>query len=149
MKRLLAVLAVAVVLATGVSFALSRWFVVHRPPTAAMIHNPDWLRRELKLTDAQAREVEKLETAFRARLDAACAEHCAARMALGAEIARPSPDPEKCRAHVEKMNAVAAEAERATLEHILKVRSLLDEPQARRYSSIIREQVCNMPMGAP
>jgi hypothetical protein len=149
MKRLLSILAVAVVLATGVSFALSRWFMVRKPLTAAMIHNPDWLRRELKLSAAQAREVEKLETAFRAKLDAACAEHCAARMALGAEIAKPSPDIEKCRVHVEKMNALAAEAERATLDHILKVRSVLDEQQAQRYSSIIHDQVCNMPMGAP
>lgn len=148
MKRLLPALAVVVVLATGVSFALSRWMMI-RQPTAASLHDAAWLKRELKLNDAQAGEVEKVETAFRARLDAACATHCAARMALGDEIAKPKPDTEKCRTNVEKMNAVQAEAERATLDHILKVRSLLDEQQAQRYSSIIRRQVCSMPMGTP
>ena len=68
---------------------------------------------------------------------------------MGEEIAKPKPDIEKCRTNVEKMNAVQSEAERATLDHILKVRSLLDEQQAQRYLSIIRQQVCNMPMGAP
>jgi Spy/CpxP family protein refolding chaperone len=149
MKRLLSALVVIVVLATGMSFALSRWFMVRQPPTAAMIHNPEWLRRELKLTDAHAREIEKTETAFRAKLDSDCATHCAARMALGEEIAKAQPDIEKCRANVEKMNAVQAEAERATLDHILNVRSLLDEQQAQRYASIIHQQVCNMPMGTP
>ena len=49
----------------------------------------------------------------------------------------------------EKMNAAQAEAERATLQHILKVRSLLTDKQARRYAAIIHNQVCNMPMGIP
>ncbi len=47
------------------------------------------------------------------------------------------------------MNAVQADAERATLEHILKVRALLNEEQAQRYSALVRNQVCNMPMGTP
>jgi hypothetical protein len=47
------------------------------------------------------------------------------------------------------MNAVQAASERATLEHILQVRALLDKPQAQRYSALIRDQVCNMPMGTP
>jgi predicted negative regulator of RcsB-dependent stress response len=148
MKRLIPALAVVVVLATGVSFALAHWTMT-RQPTAANLHDAAWLKRELKLSDAQAVEIGKSETAFRAQLDAACASHCAARMALGKEIAKPKPDPEKCRAAVEKMNAVQTESERATLDHILKVRTLLDEQQAQHYSKLIRDQVCNMPMGAP
>ena len=148
MKRLLPALAAIVVLATGVSFALARWTMT-RQPTAANLQDVAWLKRELNLSEAQAVETEKIGAAFRAKLDAACATHCAARMALGEEIAKPRPDPEKCRAAVEKMNSVQAECERATLGHILKVRSLLDAQQAQRYSALIRDQVCNMPMGAP
>jgi Spy/CpxP family protein refolding chaperone len=146
MKRLLPALAVIVVLATGVSFVLMRW-TMSRQPTAVNPHDTGWLKHELKLADTQAAEIEKLEVAFRKQLDAACAEHCAARMALGDEITKS--DAAKCRAAVEKMNAVQADSERATLEHILKVRSLLNDQQAQRYSALIRDQVCNMPMGAP
>jgi Spy/CpxP family protein refolding chaperone len=144
------VIGLVTVLATGVSFSLAHWMARRtQPPTTANIHDPAWLKRELTLSDSQAREIEKLETAFRATLDSACAAHCAARRALGEQIAKPQPDVEKCRACVEKMNAVQADAERATLDHILQVRALLDEQQAQRYSSIIHQQVCNMPMGAP
>jgi len=146
MKRLLPLLAIIAVLATGVSFALMRWTMA-RQPTAANLRDTGWLKRELKLTDAQAAEIEKVEAVFRQQLDAACAEHCAARAALGEEITKP--DVAKCRAAVEKMNAVQADSERATLEHILKVRSLLNEQQAQRYSTLVRDQVCNMPMGSP
>lgn len=148
MKRFLPALALIVVLATGVSFALSHWMMT-RQPTAANLHDAGWLKRELQLNDTQTAEIAKVETAFRANLNAACAKHCAARMELGDEIARSKPDIEKCRAAVAKMNAVQAESEQATLEHILKVRTLLDESQAQRYSALIRDQVCNMPMGAP
>jgi len=147
MKKVLTLIAIVVVCATGVSFALAHWMMA-RQPTTANLHDSAWLSRELKLTDAQAREVGKLEGVFRARLNAACVTHCAARMRLGEDIAQSKPDVEKCRAQVEKMNAVQAESERATLEHILKVRSLLNEQQAQRYSALVRDQVCNMPMGA-
>jgi Spy/CpxP family protein refolding chaperone len=142
-------LALVVILATGVSFALSHWLAARQPVTAGMIHNPAWLARELKLSDTQAREVEKLETGFRDRLAAACVRHCDARMALGDELATAQPDVAKCREWVEKMNAVQAECEQMTLDHILKVRALLDSRQAQQYSALIRDQVCNMPMGAP
>ena len=147
MKRLLTVFAVVIV-ATAVSFGLVRWTMA-RQPTSANLHDTAWLTRQLNLTDAQAVEVQKIEAAFRVKLDVACGTHCSARMALGDEIAKPKPDTEKCRAAVEKMNAVQADCERATLEHIMQVRSLLDEHQAQRYSTLIRDLVCNMPMGAP
>ena len=148
MKRAL-VLAAVVILATGLSFALSHWMTARQPVTATMLHDPGWLKRELNLTDKQAREVEKVEKGFREQLNAACIRHCDARMALGDELAKAEPDVAKCREFVEKMNGVQAECERATLDHILKVRALLDEKQAQEYSALIREQVCNMPMGAP
>jgi Spy/CpxP family protein refolding chaperone len=146
MKRFLPALAVIVVLATGVSFALARLTMAHRP-TAANLSDTGWLKRELNLTDEQTTGIAQLEAEFRTQLQKACTDHCAARMTLGEELVKP--DTAKCRAAVEKMNAVQAESERATLEHILKVRSLLNEQQAQRYSALVRDQVCNMPMGAP
>jgi Spy/CpxP family protein refolding chaperone len=146
MKRLLPALALIVVLATGVSFALARLTMTHRA-TSANLRDTGWLKRELNLTEEQTAAIAKLEEDFRTQLSKACAEHCAARMTLGEDLAKP--DAAKCRAAVEKMNAVQADSERATLEHILKVRSLLNEQQAQRYSALVRDQVCNMPMGAP
>ena len=150
MKRLLILIAGVAVFAAGVSFGVARWMTARAPrPTASDLHNLTWLKRELHLTEAQAREIENLERAFRGRLNAACTAHCDARMALGDELAKAKPDLERCHDWVEKMNAVQAESERATLEQILRVRALLTDQQAQRYSALIRDQVCNMPMGAP
>ncbi len=150
MKKTLLMVAVVTLAGTALSFAVARWMTCRTQTQAALhVHDAAWLKRELNLTDAQAREVDKSEREFQSQMDSFCATHCAARFVLGDELAKATVDPEKARASVEKMNAVQADAERTTLAHILKVRSLLTEQQAQRYSSIIRDQVCNMPMGAP
>lgn len=150
MKRVLALVIVVALVSTGLSFAMSRWLMNRRPAQTTMnIHDTAWLKRELSLTEAQAADVEKLEHEFQTKLDAACTEHCAARFALGDELKKATPDTEKARADVERMNQVQAGAERATLDHILKVRALLTNEQAQRYSAIVHDQVCSMPMGTP
>jgi len=150
MRRILALMAVVAVVSTGLSFAMSRWFASQgQPQMVRNIHDAAWLSRELNLSETQRREVEALEKDFQLKLNASCGAHCAARFALGDELAKPKPDIEKARADVERMNQVQAEAERATLEHILKVRALLTGEQARRYSAIIHDQMCNMSMGTP
>ena len=85
----------------------------------------------MKLDDAQSRAVAKLEAEFKTQLDRLCATHCAARFTLGDELMKPNVDVEKCQACVEKMNAAQAEAEQATLAHILKVRALLNDEQVQ------------------
>ena len=150
MKRILVLIAVVVVGSAGLSFAIARFVAGQRPsPPVVRLHDATWLTRELKLNDEQARAVTKLETEFKRQLDAMCATHCAARFALGDELMKANVDVEKCKACVAKMNAAQAEAEQATLAHILKVRELLSDEQAKLYSSIIHKQVCTMPMGAP
>jgi Spy/CpxP family protein refolding chaperone len=143
-------LAALVAVTTALSFAVARWTTVHGQPAAAVnLHDPAWLKRQLDLSDAQAAQVEAAEKEFQKSLGAFCAAHCAARMALGDELAKPEPDLATARADVEKMNAVQADSERATLAHILKVRALLDPGQAQRYSAMVHDQVCTMAMGTP
>jgi Spy/CpxP family protein refolding chaperone len=150
MRKTVLTIAALVVAMTALSFAVARWTAMHCQPAAPVnLHDPAWLKRQLNLSEAQAAQVEAAEKDFQKSLDAFCAAHCAARMALGDELARPAPDPDKARAAVEKMNAVQADSERATLAHILKVRALLDPQQAQLYSAMVHDQVCTMPMGTP
>ncbi len=150
MKRILALVAAVVVISTGLSFAMSRWLISRgQLQTIVNIHDTAWLSHELSLSEAQRRDIEKLEEDFQSKLNASCATHCAARFALGDELMNSKPDVGKARADVDRMNRVQAEAEQATLEHILKVRALLTNEQARRYAAIIHDQVCSMPMGTP
>jgi Spy/CpxP family protein refolding chaperone len=151
MKRLLLISAVVIIAGVAaLSFPVARWLMRHGAVHATTMHVQDtgWLKRELRLTDEQVREVGKLEAELRAKLEACCKSHCAARFGLGEEIAKPAPDAEAAKTCVERMNAAQADAERATLEHILKVRMLLNAEQARRYADILRRQVCGVcPLG--
>lgn len=148
MKKTLTALAVLTLIVTAVSFGVARWSVrCAMAQPAVNLDDAAWLKHKLNLTDAQARDVEKTEAEFRAQLNSFCVAHCSARMALGDELAKSKPDPDKCSGFIEKMNAVQADAERVTLAHILKVRSLLNEQQAQRYSALIHDQVCSLPMG--
>ena len=150
MKRILVLMAVVAVVSVGLSFGMSRWLIrCGQPQTLVNIHDTAWLSHELGLSESQKRDIETLEKDFQSKLNASCAAHCAARFALGDELMKPKPDTERERADVERMNQVQAEAERATLEHILKVRALLTDEQARRYSAVIHNQMCSMPMGTP
>ena len=149
MKKTLIALAVLTLVVTAVSFGVARW-AVHCAMAAPTVNMNDtaWLKRELNLSDTQARDVEKAEAEFRTQMDSFCAAHCSARMALGDELAKSKPDPDKCSSFIEKMNAMQADAERVTLAHILKVRALLNEQQAQRYSTMIHDKVCSLPMGS-
>ena len=149
MKKMLALVAVVIVVSAGASFGVARWVAARRPAAPVVrLQDTAWLQQQLQLTADQARQIDHRAAAFQARLDELCARHCAARVALGDELMKSRVDPDQCRACVEQMNAAQAEAEQATLAHILQVRALLTDAQARRFSALIRTQVCSMPMGA-
>ena len=149
MKKTLLTLAVLTLLVMGISFGVARWSVrcTMSEPTVNL-NDTMWLQRELKLTDAQSAEIAKLEKDFSARVESCCEKHCSARFALSEELAKPQVDLAKAGACVERMTAAQAESERATLDHILRVRAALTSEQQQRYAKLVSEQVCTAcPMG--
>lgn len=146
MKTTLLAIAVAALVATGLSFGTARWFAGRQKAHPAMptVNDVEWLKRELRLNDSQVGELKKYEAEFQQKFNALCTAHCDARLALGNELAKSSPDPQQARVCVDRMNTAQGEVERATLEHILKVRAVLTEEQAQRYGKLVRDQVCSM-----
>ncbi len=149
MKNTILAVAIAAVLATGVSFVAGHWIVSrHHLHAAHSTHDVAWLTRELDLTTTQARGVEACERDFRTEMETFCSAHCGARFALGEELAKPKPDLEKARAQVEKMNALQADVEHATLDHIARVRALLTPEQGEEYGSMLHHEICSAcPLG--
>jgi Spy/CpxP family protein refolding chaperone len=149
MKKTFFGIAALMLLAAGMSFGIARWLTCrHEHGVSINLHDAAWLKGALGMTPSQFAEVEKCEREFRVKMESSCAAHCAARFALGEELAKPKPDLEKARACVEKMNTVQADAERTTLEHIWKVRALLTEEQGQRYAAMIYHEVCTAcPLG--
>jgi hypothetical protein len=143
MKNLLALLAVTALVA-ATAFGVARW-LRSRP---LELHDTAMLRRELKLTDAQAVEVAKLEADFQKRLADCCAAHCAARGDLAESLANPTKAADACT----RMCAAQNDSEKAALDHILKVRVLLTPEQQHRYTALVQQQLsgaCTMRLHKP
>jgi len=148
MKRTLTALAILTVLVAGLSYGVANWCVRRVTETVVDLNDTPWLKRELKLTDAQSAEIEKLNKEFSARIQHCCDEHCGARFALSEELVKPQVDLAKATACVDRMAAAQSESERATLDHILKVRAELSPGQQQRYGALVSKQVCTAcPMG--
>ena len=112
------------------------------------LNDTAWLKHELKLTDAQSAEIGKLEKEFGAKVEHCCETHCGARFMLSEELAKPQVDLAKATACVDRMVAAQSESERATLDHILRVRAVLSPEQQQRYAALVSKQVCTAcPMG--
>ena len=135
------------------AFALTRGLVCARSgPGLERLQEATFLRRELALTDAQAREVSRLQAALGAKLAECCARHCAARASLGPALASEMNASETAHPVVEEMAQAYAESEFATVKHIRRVRELLDPAQRRRYDQLLANCVCGtctMPAGRP
>lgn len=150
MKKTLTALAVLTVAVAALSFGVARWSVRHAVAMEPIIdlNDTNWLKHELKLTDAQATEIEKLDKGFLAQIEGCCEKHCAARFALSEELAKPQVDLAKTAACVDRMAVAQSDSERATLDHILRVRALLTPGQQQQYAALVSQQVCNAcPLG--
>lgn len=151
MKKTLSALAILTLAVVALAFGVARWSVRRAVATeqpSINLNDTGWLKRELRLTDAQAAKVEDLDKEFRTRIEGCCAKHCSARFALSGELAKPQVDLTKTAQCVDRMAAAQSESERATLDHILRVRALLTPDQQKRYAALVSEQVCTAcPMG--
>ncbi len=143
MKRALPALLVVMLVTASISFGVAYWLRCRAcaTPVGPAVHDAGWLTRELSLTEAQAGQVRALETEFRAVLGKVCEQHCSARADLAAALTQPKVDSAAAQACVERMCAAEADSERATLDHILKVRAVLSPEQQTRYSAAIQAQL--------
>lgn len=151
MKRILWVTVLASLVASAVSFAAMRWLSVakHPPIAAKSIHDLNWLQTKLQLSPDQMTKIRALADDYLAVIADCCEKHCGARYELSEELARETVDLPKATGHVEAMSAAQTKAEKATLDHILKVREILTEPQRTLYAQLVNQQVCTAcPTGA-
>ena len=66
----------------------------------------------------------------------------ATRTELGQELGKLEINSSQATACVDRMCAVQADIERATLAHILRVREVLTPAQREQYAKLINQQVC-------
>jgi len=149
MKRTLTAIAILIFGVTALSYGVASWCVRRSASVTAIdLNDTEWLKGELKLTDAQTVEIEKLNQEYAAKVEHCCELHCGARFTLGEELAKPQVDLAKAAVYVDRMAAAQSESEHATLDHILQVRTVLTPAQQQQYAALVGKQVCTAcPLG--
>ncbi len=141
-KNWLITMLVAVIIG-ALAYGLTRWAVCTRcRPVPDRLEDISFLRRELRLNDVQAREIAKLHVSLNAKLADCCQRHCAVRARLGQALGNETNGTVQARMIVEEMGRAYAASELATLDHIQRVRALLNPEQKRRFDELITECVC-------
>lgn len=119
-------------------------------PPGDPLQDISFLTRELKLTDAQARDVQALHQSLTAKLNDCCARHCTARARLANALTNTNSTVQ-VDAVLEDMCREYELGERATLDHIRAVRAVLTPDQRQQFDSMISRcmcQPCNMEGGS-
>jgi len=126
-----------------VAYVVTRNSVCVRSATPVdRLQDVSFLVRELRLSDEQANKVRNLHVSLGAKLNDCCARHCAARARLGQALAADTNGSAQADLVLEEMCRVYEQSERATLDHILAVRAVLNEEQRRRFDAMISACMC-------
>lgn len=86
---------------------------------------------DLKLSDAQKKQIETLEKEYRDKLGEQCVRHCSARMEIGSQLQTGQIEEQRLMELGHQAGDAYARAEVATIEHMTKVCSVLDPGQKK------------------
>lgn len=118
-------------------------------PALGRLQDVSFLVRELNLTDTQARQIRELHVPLETRLQDCCNRHCAARMRLGEALRREAGGEDgPAEAILQEMLRTYEASERVALDHIRRVRAVLDETQRTRFDELMTRCMCRNCDGA-
>ena len=100
------------------------------------------IEKTLNLTPAQAEQVRALAEKFAERAQNACDRHCDARCAIARKLFQENAPPEEMQKHVEAMCEAYAEQERATLDHLVRLRAILTPEQVKKLNEKLAACIC-------
>ena len=142
MSRKWIVPVVAAAAAGAIAFAVTRQACRRSETSLDRLEDMSFLTRKLRLSPAQADEIKGLQTALRAKLNDCCERHCAARARLGEALSSETNGRARAEVSVAEMCRAYEESERATLDHIQRVRAVLTTEQRKRFDEMINQYVC-------
>lgn len=108
----------------------------------AELHDVGVLKVALSLTPEQHERIRSLHVKLAARLKDCCVRHCAARRRIGEVLSDPAADQTVLESMLHELCRAYSESESAVLEHIGKVRELLDDDQRQRFEQMLTERFC-------
>jgi len=99
------------------------------------------LHKRLNLTEAQERDMEVLEKAFKVKLKELGKPIREANSELGAALVEDRSHSPRVRAAIKKIHHAQAELQNVTIEHILEMRTVLDEDQFNEFLQMTSESL--------
>ena len=136
------VLLLAAVTAGSVAFSVAcyRSCRTTERPLQDRLRDIAFLTRRLNLDPAQAQAMTLLQSGYSRRLTGCCSRNCEARRQLAKALA--SGDRDAYGSIIAEMCKTYEESERITLDHIEKVRNLLDTVQRETFDTLISGCLC-------
>jgi len=108
---------------------------------ADIMGQPDFMRRELKLTDEQAAQWTPLREKFQANLARLRPALQAKRAELVQLVAAPEPDRARIDAVAAEIQALQAELQKECIQHLLHEKKILTPEQQRKFLETIRARL--------
>lgn len=143
MKAILAYFAAVAAVAALAAFLTFRW-VASRPP-AHVADAHEWLHKELHVTAAQHKALEPIEARYAERERALREKMRQANRELAAAIAKSRAYSPEVAAAVEKVHQHMGELQKASLEHLFEMRTVLTPEQSERLFQLAHDALEKSP----
>jgi Spy/CpxP family protein refolding chaperone len=146
MRRTAWLLTVTLAVFVGSYVATRCWVGRHERNDLERLQDVSHLARVLALRPEQVQAIRELQERLCTSLAVTCSRHCACRGELAALLTAEAFDPARARKVQEAMCQAYANSEMAALEHIRRIRSLLDERQRAVFDGMLKrnfQQSCD------
>lgn len=137
MKIILGFFAAVVAVAALSSFCTWRW-VAGRHPVAS-VDSHDWLHKELRISSEQHKALEPIEVRYAERERVLRERMRQANRDLAAAIGKSKGTSPEVAAAVEKVHQHMGELQKASLEHLFEMRTVLTPEQGDRLLELARK----------
>lgn len=127
MKFILGFFAAVIAIAALSSFCTWRWIAARHPVAAIDTHN--WLHKELRVTPEQHKMLEPIEARYAERERGLRERMRQAHRELAAAIGKSKGSSPEVTAAVEKVHQHMGELQKASLEHLFEMRTVLTPEQ--------------------
>ena len=143
MKNILGFFAAVVIVAGLSSFCTWHWMSPHESVGSFDSHG--WLHRELRITPEQLKALEPIEAKFAARERVLREQMREANRELAAAIAKSKEASPDVSAAVEKIHRHMGELQKASLEHLFEMRTVLAPEQGERLLQLAQKSLEDSP----
>ena len=132
-----------IVIAGAISFSAGRRCGGVAMTDLSPLRDTSAIEASLNLTPQQTEQVRALAKEFTERAQTACDKHCDARCTIARKLFQENAAPADVQKQVDAMCAAYADQEKATLDHLVKLRAVLTSEQTKKLNEKLAACICS------